>query len=339
MPFDESPVGGMFLIIPAIRSPNYQAGTLGWTINADGTAQFFNVTIVGSDLKVLGANGSVVELTTVGAVAELLVLPGGGNVIAGKLLSGVASGSGAPQMLLISPQQTLTTPNSVASILLQGANATFPGSFININSDQIQIVGLAGTSGVGSAGLNLGANQGLPATANLFAVNSSIGMDGGGASLANNITLATGTLSLLGLTIDDGTNRRYLLTQSDNFDCSGTQAVGGALVAIPGMSHSYPNVSAGARWEAFVTIDAQLNATAGNVMHTQLVVAGVVQANTLDQGPRVSTSDSATRSWSGTFAGPAGALSFAVNSNITGGGGLGNNVLISASTLHVKIYE
>ena len=33
---------------PAIQSPNYVAGSAGWTINADGSAEFNDVTIRGS---------------------------------------------------------------------------------------------------------------------------------------------------------------------------------------------------------------------------------------------------------------------------------------------------
>lgn len=39
-PDGQSPVGSIVLRIPAIRSPNYVAGTSGWTINQDGTAEF-----------------------------------------------------------------------------------------------------------------------------------------------------------------------------------------------------------------------------------------------------------------------------------------------------------
>lgn len=48
MPFSNSVVGGVTLVRPAIRSPNYAAGTVGWSINADGSAEFNNVVVRGS---------------------------------------------------------------------------------------------------------------------------------------------------------------------------------------------------------------------------------------------------------------------------------------------------
>ena len=41
-------VGGSVLRIPAIQSPNYVSGTSGWALNADGSAEFNDVTIRGS---------------------------------------------------------------------------------------------------------------------------------------------------------------------------------------------------------------------------------------------------------------------------------------------------
>jgi hypothetical protein len=38
-------VGGVILRRPAIQSPNYTAGSAGWAVNADGTAQFAELTI------------------------------------------------------------------------------------------------------------------------------------------------------------------------------------------------------------------------------------------------------------------------------------------------------
>lgn len=53
MGFANSVVGGITLVRPAIRSPNFVTGTSGWTINIDGSAEFNNV-IVRGDLQVGG---------------------------------------------------------------------------------------------------------------------------------------------------------------------------------------------------------------------------------------------------------------------------------------------
>lgn len=46
--FSDPITAGNILIRPAIQSPNYVAGTSGWTINRDGSAEFNSVTVRGS---------------------------------------------------------------------------------------------------------------------------------------------------------------------------------------------------------------------------------------------------------------------------------------------------
>lgn len=48
MTFRDPVVAGDTLVRPAIQSPNYIPGTSGWTINADGTAEFSDATVRGS---------------------------------------------------------------------------------------------------------------------------------------------------------------------------------------------------------------------------------------------------------------------------------------------------
>ena len=54
-------VGSTVLRRPAIQSPNYSAGSAGWTINSYGSAEFNNLTIrgtfQGTDL-VINTNGA-----------------------------------------------------------------------------------------------------------------------------------------------------------------------------------------------------------------------------------------------------------------------------------------
>lgn len=63
MPFDDPILGGNVLIRDAIRSPNYVSGMSGWSINADGSAEFTNVQIV-----VTGSNGLQIIRTSDGAL-------------------------------------------------------------------------------------------------------------------------------------------------------------------------------------------------------------------------------------------------------------------------------
>ncbi|MEU0398345.1 hypothetical protein ABZ208_37505 [Streptomyces sp. NPDC006208] len=56
MQFLDELAGGIILIRPALRSPNYMTGSTGWTINQDGTAEFADLTIRSSD----GSNSTVI---------------------------------------------------------------------------------------------------------------------------------------------------------------------------------------------------------------------------------------------------------------------------------------
>ncbi|MCA1839939.1 MAG: H-type lectin domain-containing protein [Actinobacteria bacterium] len=55
MTFSNPIVGGTTLIRPAIQSPNFTAGSAGWSINKDGSAEFNDITVRGS-----GTNDAVV---------------------------------------------------------------------------------------------------------------------------------------------------------------------------------------------------------------------------------------------------------------------------------------
>lgn len=66
MGFSNSVVGGITLVRPAIRSPNYVTGSTGWTINADGTAEFNSITARGTVVvgnAVAGGSGETITTT------------------------------------------------------------------------------------------------------------------------------------------------------------------------------------------------------------------------------------------------------------------------------------
>ena len=67
MTFQDPVVGETTLLRPAIRSPNYVAGSVGWTINDDGTAEFANVNIYGGSLTIDDGAGHVTEVTSTGS--------------------------------------------------------------------------------------------------------------------------------------------------------------------------------------------------------------------------------------------------------------------------------
>lgn len=337
---DNPIVGGIVLRIPAIRSPDYVPGVSGWTINVDGTAEFNNVTVRGTFIA-SGSNGSFVELHSVGNTAEIAVEPGGGNVNAATIKGGVTAG-GQPQLLITSPQQTLTSPNSTASVIVQGANASLAESFIGLNADAVQIIGAAGNSGVGDAVLNLGNLQGSPAGVNLGIVGgSSLGIDGGGLSIANNITLSTGSVSFLITTMDDGTNRLYLLRTLDNFDCSSTLTLTTTSTLITGCQHTYTNIKAGSRWSVIGTFDCGLGGTAntdiGELWVNQNGAGLVHQTGDASFNGGLNTRAGVTRSWSGVFT-AGGTIIFQLQGRQGGAGGT-NVMATPGTTMQVAIYQ
>lgn len=71
MGFSNSVVGGITLVRPAIRSPNYVAASTGWTINADGTAEFNNVTVRGN--LIVGPTGTQTWVVSGSSIPAALV--------------------------------------------------------------------------------------------------------------------------------------------------------------------------------------------------------------------------------------------------------------------------
>jgi hypothetical protein len=56
MAFRNQPIAGQYLVRPALQSPNYVAGSAGWTVNRDGTAELNSVNLRGS--LSIGSTGS-----------------------------------------------------------------------------------------------------------------------------------------------------------------------------------------------------------------------------------------------------------------------------------------
>lgn len=74
MPFTNPLVAGTTLIRSAIKSPDYVAGTSGWQISKDGSAEFNDVTVRGA-LVSIGDNGSEVDIHTGATGAYIEVRP------------------------------------------------------------------------------------------------------------------------------------------------------------------------------------------------------------------------------------------------------------------------
>lgn len=94
MPFENPIVGGTVLRIPAIQSPNFVSGVSGWTINADGTAQFNQLTLIvqSTAAAILIYNGVAALGTLIGSWAQSAgtdqfgnAYPAGLNAVQGTL--------------------------------------------------------------------------------------------------------------------------------------------------------------------------------------------------------------------------------------------------------------
>lgn len=131
-----------------------------------------------------------------------------------------------------------------------------------------------------------------------------------------------------------------MLTQTNNWNCSATTLIGGAFTPIPGCTHTYTNLRPGTKWRAVVTTVFQFNAGAGNVMNAHLIVGGVTQTELIREGPyNTSPVVTSSQQYQGLFA-AGGSLTFNVEAIIAAGpGGVGNNMLINDTTLHVDMFE
>lgn len=85
MTFGNPVVGGTTLIRPAIQSPNYIAGSAGWKIAKDGTAEFSNIVIRGGTTTqglFLMYNGTPAIGNLIGSIASLAGTDAYGNTYA-----------------------------------------------------------------------------------------------------------------------------------------------------------------------------------------------------------------------------------------------------------------
>jgi hypothetical protein len=91
-------VGGVILRRPAIQSPNYTAGSAGWAVNADGSAQF-------SDLTIYDPTGTGFFIEVAGTI--LLFNPPGLNQVTGD--QGTINADEPGDLLIFSGAVNLST--------------------------------------------------------------------------------------------------------------------------------------------------------------------------------------------------------------------------------------
>ncbi len=179
--FSSDVVAGTVLIRDAIQSPNYVAGVSGWTINADGTSEFNDVTVRG-ELFVTDPDGSYVRIYDQdpgsGALIEFGLPTASGAVLTPGSITSTDSvaGSGEPGLVFVSATVD-GTPTGVINLI---SNTTLDISEIDLAATDISL------EVDGSAIHMLGANVNIeldPAGGNLN-INSSNGATNIEGSLA-----------------------------------------------------------------------------------------------------------------------------------------------------------
>jgi hypothetical protein len=129
MNFGDPVVGGETLIRAAIRSPNYVTGVSGWTINADGSAEFNDVDVRGDLLVIEPSNNNFVSIQANGTAAVIYLYPGdisGLDPVAAELYANFDPGPPDPndwvqgQLNIQSPTGTLLAAPS--TILMRSAS-------------------------------------------------------------------------------------------------------------------------------------------------------------------------------------------------------------------------
>lgn len=112
MTFQNSVVGGVTLVRPAIQSPDYTEHVSGWTINQDGSAEFNDITIRG------------------GTVVSGLALYYNGTPTLGNLILSIAAEAGVDEFGNAYNQGVTAYDGSGSQIILQAGSGASTISFV-----------------------------------------------------------------------------------------------------------------------------------------------------------------------------------------------------------------
>lgn len=163
MPFNNPVVGGTTLIRDAIHSPNYVAGTSGWTINKDGTVEFTSALLRGA-LEVGSSTGPQIQITPAlpqptiyftGAdpASDVAFINGPDNGAGKPVAIGVNSGKrlAADGLTLINERLWLTAGNGGGSLQTIGPTQTSVGGKITVKESYAQLAAFRVAGGNGPA--------------------------------------------------------------------------------------------------------------------------------------------------------------------------------------------
>jgi hypothetical protein len=127
--FNNDVVAGTVLVRSAIQSPNYSAGSAGWTVNQNGSAEFNNVTIRGGE----SISGTALYYSGTPALGNLVLsisatagVDSFGNIYPAGLTVGMP---GAPQIELFTNSGSAILQLPTASANEDNAAAIFAATF------------------------------------------------------------------------------------------------------------------------------------------------------------------------------------------------------------------
>jgi hypothetical protein len=194
MEFQDELAGGVVLVRPALQSPGYVAGTSGWAIKIDGSAEFNNVTVRGtlqSNNYVAGTSGWKLDQA---GTAELNQLTARGTVQSSNYVAGTSgwqvNTSGSAEFNQLTARGTVQSSNYVAGTSGWQVNTSGSAEFNNIT--------LRGGTSIGGSAFYY---NGTPALGNLIlSIASAAGTDAFGNAYLQGLGVygSDGTINALG---------------------------------------------------------------------------------------------------------------------------------------------
>lgn len=124
MQFQDELAGGVVLVRPALQSPNYSAGSAGWAVKVDGSAEFNNVTIRGATV----AGGNALYYNGTPAAGNLIVSisgAAGSDTFGNAYVKGIGAYGAAGQ--IVAKDSAGDTAILAGTIPTSGTLAAMPG--------------------------------------------------------------------------------------------------------------------------------------------------------------------------------------------------------------------
>lgn len=196
------------LIREVAKSPNYAAGTAGWSINANGSAEFNNVTVRGP-VQVIGSDGSYVYVQTSGGTAEIVLEPPtrlGYTWSPGTIATESDGLSGRADMVITSPEKQ-GSAGGVSQILLEGGDGATPTSLIQLGAHDVSVTGVLTAANIASGAVTITPVANTPTSATVS------GLSVAGSTFVGQATASTAVIgsTVMGVAVSSVTASSLLV--------------------------------------------------------------------------------------------------------------------------------